>query len=55
MKTAREKKLDKALTIASQFLSDAGTCTHYPGYICDKGFPTACPACIRRWILTKAN
>lgn len=47
-------KYNEALKIASKLLSDLGTCTHYPGYTCDKGFPEACPACIKRWLLRKA-
>ena len=36
-------------------LSDMGFCTHYPGYTCDKDWPSACPKCIRRWLSQKAE
>lgn len=32
-----------------QKMVDDGFCTHYPGYVCDKGFPKACFACIKKW------
>jgi hypothetical protein len=28
-----------------------GFCTRYPGYVCGKGFPAACPACVTSWII----
>jgi hypothetical protein len=28
-----------------------GFCTRYPGYVCVKGFPAACTACITSWII----
>ena len=52
---SKEKKYNDALKIASQLLADLGACTHYPGYTCDKGFPEACPACIKRWLMKKAR
>ena len=37
-------------------LVELGYCTHYPGYTCDRDFPEACPACIKRCInLQKAR
>ena len=50
-----EKKYNEALKLASKFLSDSGYCTHYPGYLCDKGWPGACPACIKRYLLRKSK
>lgn len=50
-----EKKYNDALKLASKFLADMGQCTHYPGYICDKKFPEACPACIKRYLLKKSQ
>lgn len=32
-------------------LTEGGFCTHYGGYVCDKGFPAACSACITSWII----
>jgi hypothetical protein len=29
-------------------VDEYGFCTHYPGYTCDRDFPKACPACIKR-------
>jgi hypothetical protein len=46
---------NRALDIASKLFADSGFCTHYHGYTCDKGFPMACPACIRKWLLKKAR
>jgi hypothetical protein len=39
-----KEERDKAIKI----LADDGYCTHYPGYTCDRDFPKACPACIKR-------
>jgi len=55
MTSIKEKKYNEALKMASKLLSDYGHCTHYPGYTCDKGFPEACPACIKRWLLRKVE
>jgi hypothetical protein len=55
MSGKKKPKYNDALKLASNLLSDLGTCTHYPGYTCDKGFPEACPACIKRWLLNKAR
>lgn len=52
---SKEKQLDIAVSIAAGLLTDLGCCIHHPGYICDKDFPAACPACIRRWLLKKAR
>lgn len=51
------KKLDKALSIACGWLEQAGSCTHYPGYLCDKEFSKrgVCAACLRRHMLGLAQ
>jgi len=48
--TATIKELKGALSKAAKMLADAGHCTHYPGYTCDKDFPAACPECISKWL-----
>jgi predicted Zn-ribbon and HTH transcriptional regulator len=48
--TATIKELKGALSKAAKMLADAGQCTHYPGYTCDKDFPAACPECISKWL-----
>jgi hypothetical protein len=40
------EKYEMALVMA-----DDGFCTKYPGYTCDKEFPTECPECILQWII----
>ena len=51
------KKLDKALSIACSWLEQAGSCTHFPGYLCDKEFSKkgVCAACLRRHLLGLAR
>lgn len=48
---------DAALSIAAKWLEQAGACTHYAGYTCDKDFttPGVCAACIRRHMLKLAR
>lgn len=48
---------DAALSIAVKWLEQAGACTHYPGYTCDKDFTTegVCAACLRRHMLKLAK
>ncbi len=48
-----KKNLDAALNIAAKWLEQAGACTHYPGYTCDKPFTQSgvCAACLRRHFL----
>jgi hypothetical protein len=36
--------------ILVKWLTETGYCTHYPGYTCDKGFPAACPKCIKAYL-----
>lgn len=50
-----EKKYNNALILATKLLADLGQCTHYPGYVCDKEWPEACPDCIKRWLLKKSQ
>lgn len=42
-----------ALDIATQWLEQAGACTHYPGYTCDKDFSAkgTCAKCLRAHFL----
>lgn len=51
------READAALSIASKWLEQAGTCTHHAGYTCDKDFttPGVCAACIRRHMLKLAR
>lgn len=51
------KRADAALSIAAKWLEQAGACTHYAGYTCDKDFtkPGVCAACIRRHMLKLAK
>lgn len=56
---ALSKKPDysAALDIAAKWLEQAGACTHYPGYTCDKDFSTegTCAKCLRAHFLKLAR
>ena len=45
--------LTRVLDTAAKLLTGYGHCTHYPGYICDKGFTTlgVCEVCIKEHLL----
>ncbi len=47
------ENLKRALDAAAKLLTGYGHCTHYPGYICDKGFttPGVCEVCIKEHLL----
>lgn len=45
---ARNSKIKAERDQAVNQLVENGYCTHYPGYICDREFPKACPNCIKR-------
>lgn len=47
----------KALDIACRWLEQAGACTHFAGYACDKEFstPGVCAKCLRRHLLMAAR
>ena len=47
----------KALDIACKWLEQAGTCTHYPGFICDKEFSKegVCAKCLAQHFLRLAR
>lgn len=53
MKTKERKALD----IACKWLEQAGACTHYPGYLCDKDFSKegVCAKCLRAYFLKLAR
>lgn len=50
-------KYSEALDIACRWLEEAGACTHYAGYICDKDFITGgtCAKCLRAHFLRMAR
>lgn len=58
-KEGKVKKTDysKALDIAAKWLEQAGACTYFPGYICDKDYskPGTCAKCLRRHLLKLAR
>ena len=53
MKTKERIALDEAC----RWLEQAGSCTHYPGYICDKEFSTegVCAKCLAQHFLRMAG
>lgn len=54
----KEKTVEeRALEIACRWLAEAGSCTHYPGYICDKEFskPGVCERCLKAHLLRRAR
>lgn len=55
--TMDTKRVTKALDAAAKLLSGYGYCTHYPGYICEKGFtiPGVCETCIKEYLLEQAE
>jgi hypothetical protein len=54
MKESNERK---ALNIACNWLAQAGACTHYSGYTCDKDFSAdgVCAACLAKYFLKMAR
>lgn len=53
----KKPKYSEALDIATKWLEQAGACTHYPGYTCDKDFstPGTCAKCLREHFLRMAR
>jgi hypothetical protein len=49
----RAQAAEKLAEMAVKTLVEAGHCTHYPGYTCDKDWPKACAKCIKRWLLKR--
>ena len=44
-----------ALELACQLMAEDGICAEEPGKNCRKARPTACPECIRQWLLKKVR
>lgn len=42
--TTKAERDEATKTLVDEY----GFCTHYAGYTCDRDFPKACPACIKR-------